>query len=122
MVECNAATGIGVAGHRAGNVQQAFEMTLGRFMAGGDHGQHVGQRPDLNALVVKGRRLDPGVLAVVLKRGVMGVGLAVVGMARRVATLILVPGVFDALLDPVAEIGVLIAGDRLELATSPLGI
>jgi hypothetical protein len=72
-------------------------------VTGGDHRQHIGQRPDLNALVVKGRRLDPGVFAVVLKRGVMGVGLAVVGMTRPVAALILIPGVFDAFLNAVTE-------------------
>ena len=109
------------AGHRAGDVEHPVEVALGRFVAGGDHAQHVGQRPNLHPFFVKGRGLDPGIFAVVLKIGVMGMGLAVVGVARAIAALVLVPGMFDAFLDPVAEKSVLIAGDRLEACQIALG-
>ena len=58
------------------------KMPLGRLVAGGVHAEHVGERTDLRALVVEGRRLDPGVLAVVVEVVVFRRGLAVEGMQR----------------------------------------
>ena len=108
-------------GDLAGDVQHPGQMALSRLVTGGDHRQHIGQRPDLHPLIVKSRSLDPGILAVVLKCGVMRISLARVGMQRFIAALVLIPGVLDAFLDPVAKIGVLIGGDWFETGEIALG-
>jgi hypothetical protein len=73
--------GLGDAGHQ---IKRGRRVFLGRLVAGGEHGQHARQRADLHRLAVEGRRLEPGVLAVVLEVGVLRLRLALVGVQRLV--------------------------------------
>ncbi len=100
--------------HGRRDLQHAGEVLLGRLVSGHDHGQHIGERADLRALALEGRRLDPGILAVVLPVGIARRRLALERMQRLAVAGIAVPGVLDALLHAVAEIGIAETLDRLE--------
>ncbi len=51
----------------------------------------------------------------------MRIRLTLVRVQRLLLTLILIPSVLDALFNAIAEIAILIAGDRLELGQVALG-
>ena len=84
-------------------------MPLGGFVAGGDHGQHIGQWSDLRTFIIEGRCFYPGVFAVILEVGVLGNGFAIIRMQRALAAL--VPGMFNAFFYAAFEIGILVAVD-----------
>src|SRR5208283_5191376 len=87
------------------------DILLGGLVAGGEHTEDVGQGTYLGWLVVESRGLDPGVLAVVFKAGVIGVSGFVIGMLGPIT---LIPGVLDRLLDAFPEVVVVIGSDRFE--------
>ena len=99
------------AGQFADGIQGQGGVLLGGLVAGDEHAEDVGQGTHLGRLVVEGRGLDPGVLAVVLEAGVIGFGGFVIGMLGPIA---FVPGVLDGLLDPFPEVVVMVGGDGLE--------
>jgi hypothetical protein len=99
-------------GQRRDGVERGGGVFLGRLVAGGEHVEHARQGADLGHLAVEGRRLEPGILGVVLEVRVVGLGLALVGM-QRAALGIVVPGMLDRLLDALGEILVAEGLDRL---------